>query len=505
MSTIASLAVSLSIQTAAFTAGLKKGGASLKNFVGSLSDMKGALASVGAAVGVGAAVNSLRELTSHSMEAIDVNAKMSDKLGISTEALIGLQHAAALAGSSAAGMNAGLEVMERSVGAAALGVGLAGPAFNALGLDAQQLAAMRPEEAFMAISDALKEVGNPMERAALAQKIFRGSAQELLPTLLQGSDALRAQAAEAVALGLAYNRVDAAQVEAANDALTRSGEAIQGIGNTIAIGLAPFIEAVANEFTSFASSGVVSSNLIIDVLHGVATGVATIIDFFDLLKFAWKGAQIVVAVGAAGLITLFAQIADGLNFIVKKMGGEGFDTTFIDNWAKEAQAQVSMIGNDIKNMWNAKSAVEKVDEVFNRIRDKAKDNAINVAVDADLSAFFGSIEQGALSFKSDAQKQAAVDKDLADFFGPIEKNVATAKAVKPAELKAPEIIGREMADLFVQRLSAQQDPMAEIADNTDETKDNTKDTADAANRTADAIEGLPDALNEALDFETADF
>ncbi len=96
------------------------------------------------------------------------------------------------------------------------------------------------------LADALARVENASERVALSQRILGRSGSRLINTLQGGSDALREQVEEAKRLGLAVNRIDAAKVEAANDATTRMRASVQGVINTIAVTMAPAVEGLAD-------------------------------------------------------------------------------------------------------------------------------------------------------------------------------------------------------------------------------------------------------------------
>ena len=54
--------------------------------------------------------------------------------------------------------------------------------------------------------------------------------------------------------GIAINRIDAAKVEAANDAWLKSEEILGGVANKLTIELAPYVQEVAEQF-ALASEG----------------------------------------------------------------------------------------------------------------------------------------------------------------------------------------------------------------------------------------------------------
>src|SRR5437870_719288 len=92
-----------------FTSNMAQAAKPLASFAGGVgaatAKIGGMVSAVAGLVGAG----SLTALVHHSMEAIDANAKLSDRLGVTTEKLVGLQYAGDLAGVSNEELTGGLE------------------------------------------------------------------------------------------------------------------------------------------------------------------------------------------------------------------------------------------------------------------------------------------------------------------------------------------------------------------------------------------------------------
>ncbi len=188
-----------------------------------------------AALGAGA----VTALVVNQMKAIDSTAKFSDQIGIATEDLMRLQFAARdAAGVTDQTFNMAMRRMTRRIAEAAQGSGPAAQALKDLGLNAQQLKDAGPAEAFRRISDAMANTTSHADRLRIAFKLFDTDGGALVPLMMQGSQALDEYAKKADALGLAFNRVDAAKVEAASDAMARIGDVIDGVRNRLTIELA---------------------------------------------------------------------------------------------------------------------------------------------------------------------------------------------------------------------------------------------------------------------------
>lgn len=261
---------------------------------GILHQFAGAAKTIFAAVGVSAAGvgASLTAGIRKSMESIDQLAKTADKVGITTEALAGLQHAAELSGVNAAMLDKALVNLTKNTADAATGVGEAVKAYEMMGLSARKLNMLSPDKQFLAIADSITKVANQQDQLNIATKLFgvRGSA--LINVLRLGSDELADAAKEAAQLGLAVSRVDAAQVEEANDAITRMKESFQGITNILAIELAPTITKVMRdlkEFVLVAKSAATGS--------GVATQRGDFFSFMRSIGFEQTGGGLMGALG----------------------------------------------------------------------------------------------------------------------------------------------------------------------------------------------------------------
>ena len=172
-----------------------------------------------AVAGFGAALTSV---INKSREAIDQQAKFADRIGISTEALGGLTHAANLTGVSQQNLQLGLQRMTRRVAEAAQGTGEAKNALAELGLEADQLAKLPVDEQFAEIAEAMADVENQGDRVRLAMRLFDSEGVALVNTLRLGKDGLRDAQIEAEKYGIALSGLDAQKVQDANDEITRA-------------------------------------------------------------------------------------------------------------------------------------------------------------------------------------------------------------------------------------------------------------------------------------------
>lgn len=152
---------------------------------------------------------------------LDRLAKTATKLGTTTEELSKLRFAAEQTGVSATTLDAALQRMVRRVGEAAQGTGEAANALKELGVDAQKLALLAPEEQFKLIADAMGDIPNQTDKVRLAFKLFDSGGVALVNTLAAGSEGLNAFGRELESLGGVIDSEAAASAEKFNDDLNK--------------------------------------------------------------------------------------------------------------------------------------------------------------------------------------------------------------------------------------------------------------------------------------------
>lgn len=294
MANIGRLTVDLRLASQKFEASLKKATANLSTFrnransaVKSIGGMQAKIAALVGVAGFGAMV-------SKSLEAADSIAKMSDRLGISTENLSAFQHLAQLSGESIEGFDKSIEKMVRSIGEASRGIGTGKEALKGLGVSIDSLSGKNADEQFLIIADAIKGVKNESLQASYASDIFGRSGIKLLNTIKSGREGFEAARSEVDKYGLAINRVDAAKIEAANDAILRSKQVMKGVSMQATVELAPILEEVANRFVGAATEGEGFGAKVKRALHNATGFIGVFADGIHGIKVILKLAEVAV-------------------------------------------------------------------------------------------------------------------------------------------------------------------------------------------------------------------
>lgn len=195
---------------------------------------------------------------------IDELAKTSDKLGIATDRLAGLRLAAEDTGAGVRTLDMGLQRMVRRVSEAGIGIGEARGALKELGLDAEELAALAPDEQFERIAEAMERVPTQADKVRLAFKLFDSEGVALVNTLKLGVEGLDQAHESARRLGLAIDRETAAKAEAAQQSLDHMKASVGGLAAELGTTLGPAIGGTAD----FLSEAISTSRRAIFTLGG---------------------------------------------------------------------------------------------------------------------------------------------------------------------------------------------------------------------------------------------
>lgn len=240
MAIVGRLAVLLTANTASFTRGLDKADRKTKKLKGSIGLLGVGLLRlrnlVGfGALGAGAAVVAFGVKTAG---AIDEIAKVSQKLGIPIDGLIGLQRAARLSGVELRQLELGLQRMTRRVSEAAQGTGEAKAAIAELGLSARALNQLSPDLQFLRIATAISKTTTQADKIRLAFKLFDSEGVNLIRILDLGSKGLEQIKQDAKDAGLVFSNEAADGVERMNDAFGNLFDTIKGGARSALTGVA---------------------------------------------------------------------------------------------------------------------------------------------------------------------------------------------------------------------------------------------------------------------------
>ncbi len=274
MPIISDIAIRIRAITQPFTSALEKA----KGFVGSFMDTIGKIAApiIAAFKAIGGAVLKLISLPfkllsstlgkigalftavagggialfiKKQFDLIDAMAKTSRALKVNIDFLEGLKLAGSQLGVSNEKIIKSLKKFTRTMGEAKLATGAGATVFRVWGKSVEDFQNLNVEESFLAIANELKKIKDPTKQAAIAFQFFGRNGIEMLNIINANKAAIEEFLKESKRLKGAFDPVDAAKVEAANDAIDKMKVSLEGIGKEISFILAPLVKFFADKLT----------------------------------------------------------------------------------------------------------------------------------------------------------------------------------------------------------------------------------------------------------------
>ena len=186
-------------------------------------------------------------------------ADLSKALGTSAKNLGYLQQSAQLAGVGADELNGALMRLRGNIGDALIkGTGPANDALERLNLSVRELSVLPADEQIAKITEGLRAIENPAERAALSIDLLGKQG----PRLLEVAENARRVAEQAEKMGIALSDVDIRNFEKADDALTELSFIASGILKSALAELSPYIIAIAQSLSDAAKESGGVGNII---------------------------------------------------------------------------------------------------------------------------------------------------------------------------------------------------------------------------------------------------
>ena len=360
MATIATLTIDLIGKSAKLTAELRKANKNTQSWADKTRKVVNSSAKVMAGFGV-AGVAAFTAIYTKNAQFIDQQAKTADRLGLTTQALSGLHHAAEQTGASTEALNRGLQRMTRRIGqVAATGSGEAKVALDQLGISIDEIKSKSPDEQFALIAEKMADVSSQGQKVFLTQKLFDSEGVKLLNTLNLGADGIKAMMDEAEALGFAINRVDAAKVEMANDAFDRAQKSTHSFGQALATETAPIIAALSDMWTESAKEAGGFGQVAQNVVVGVAKGIGFLSDMGRGLQVVFMLVRQAVAEVWNAQIQLFNNVGQWGAGFLEKLGLDVSGAKNLQSFAESFNATTDQLGQELQNLLDEPMPSEKI-------------------------------------------------------------------------------------------------------------------------------------------------
>jgi len=301
--------------------------------------------------------------------------KMALRTGFSTEALSELRYAAEISGASITDVEKGVKKMAKTIMDASEGLATYVRAFDRIGLSAEDLMKLGPEEQFDTIAKAIAGLESPTLRAATAQEIFGRAGTQLLPLFAEGEKGLDALRQKARDMGIVFDQEAADKAAKLNDAMTTLRESFKGVTVSIADKLVPiitkFVEGVSGVITKIKTWMEAHPKLaslitkVVLVLGGLMAVLGPVLMILPALAAGFTlltGPIGLVAAAVVGLIALVALIIANWEPISKFFSNlwSGIKGFFIDAYTAIKDGLIAFVTGYIKLWTGLGGAVVKV-------------------------------------------------------------------------------------------------------------------------------------------------
>lgn len=223
-----------------------QGGGAFRLINEAVGDLKGLLPSLG----VAAAVGGLGAMVKKAIDTADAMGKLSQKTGVSSEALSVLNIAAKTADASFEQVSGGIIKFNKTMGDLDRGSAEAGAAVRRLFGSSQALNGLNTEQRLLKVVDAIGKMESGYKKTRAAQDFFGKSGAELIPLMNDLSDGgFEKLKAKALAAGKIIDTDFAEAAQRANDNMVRLKGVATGLTTQFAAGLAPAIGDAAEALT----------------------------------------------------------------------------------------------------------------------------------------------------------------------------------------------------------------------------------------------------------------
>ena len=295
------LSATLTLDTSKYEAGLN-GAAGMAKGIGSKigSALKtatlvtGALAAAGAAV-TGAFVSSARK-TADFGDKVD---KMSQKLGLSTDAYQKWDYVMQRAGTSIDSMKMGMKTLSQQAEKNS-------DAFQKLGISQEEVKELSQEDLFEKTVKGLSEMEAGTERSVLASQLLGRAGADMAPLLNQGSDAIEEQMEIAEKYGMVMPDAAVKASAAFEDSLTTMQMTFEGLKNRMMAEFLPAMTQVTDGMAKLFAGDDSGAEDVAKGIEGIVKKVGEV-----LPKIIKIGADIAVNLGKAFIDNLQSNLGGG--------------------------------------------------------------------------------------------------------------------------------------------------------------------------------------------------
>jgi len=334
-SSLGTLTLDLVARIGGFTGPLDKADQSMKKFAANAGKV-GGIIGAGLATAITGTTVALAAMVTKQLEVIGDQDDLAHRLRTTVESIGTLTRAGELSGIGLDQLTSGAQKLDLALGKAAQGSKAQVEAFDRLGLSYKEVAELPVDQRISAINQALADNVPAYERAAVAATLFGGknaaAFQQLDPETI--AEANR----QITVFGVKLSDIESSKVEAAGDAISIFGLAVDGVAKQLTVELSPLLTQLSKDFLDSAEAAGGLGTTVQKTTRQTLEGIAFVADAGDGVGRVFKliSAELdgLVASAAGSITAAMFQVATGLNKL-----GAGIDTTFLEANFNKLSAQ----------------------------------------------------------------------------------------------------------------------------------------------------------------------
>lgn len=273
---------------------------------------------------------------------------MSQRTGVSVEALSELKYAADQNSTSIDTLEGGLKKMQKALSHPSKAVT---ETIEGLGLSVEKLQAESPDQAFTDISEAIAKVQDPTAKAAAAMTIFGKSGTDLIPMMNELNDA-RQRARD---LGLVMSTEDAKAADELGDRLGDLWSTMKMGTAMIGAALAPALTTAANWMAHAIATATqwIREHRGVVIVAGIAAaavfafGAALYAAGVAFTAFSYVITSVRVGIGA--MTTLFSLATNPIVLIIAAIAALGVALVWLTGAGQAVASYLATVWDTIKN------------------------------------------------------------------------------------------------------------------------------------------------------------
>ena len=267
-----------------------------------------------AAAGIAVAGKKVIDFANDVSAAGDEIDKMSQKIGISTDAYQEWSYVFERSGADVNNLQTGMQTLSGVITDAANGSESAASKLSAIGVSLEEINGLSQEDQLSLVISRLQEMGEGSERTAAATDLLGQSATDMAAVLNMTAEDTQALIDEAHEYGMVMSEDAVASSAAYQDSLTKLQGTLGGLKNQLVADLLPGLTQVVDGLADVANGST-------SLEDAIDQGISAVIESLDssLPDMIDRGVQIVTSV-ADGIANNLPKILEAAGKIVAKIG-----------------------------------------------------------------------------------------------------------------------------------------------------------------------------------------